>query len=410
MTKIRASKCIIKELKNIDTLDFLNENHYQGLVNAEVCYGLYYNDELVEVMTFGKPRYNKNYTWELLRLCTKKDYIVYGGASKLFNHFLSNNTGSVISYCNESKFNGKVYEVLGFRKRGSCKSYHYEKDGITYHRSNFTKKNCLKKWPEYAGKDITEKEIMQEKGYTRVEEIQATWTLGSKWYIYRTTNLINGKDYIGQHLDHGDEYWGSGTMLKRALKKYGKENFKKEILEDNILSQEEADKKELYYIKTAKLVGKAEYNEIDDRYTPHVRVITNGYIFSQRTRERMSEARKGKKPYVMTEEIKNKISEGLKGNTPWNKGLSCKPLSEEHKNKISEALKGIKRSEETKKKIGDWNKEHKEERGKAISKGKTKYIYTEITTGISHTMPEWRELGITRRRLSNANKFKKELK
>lgn len=410
MIKIRASKCIIKELKNVDTLDFLNTNHYQGFVNAEICYGLYYNDELLEVMTFGKPRYNRKYDWELLRLCTKKDYIVYGGASKLFNHFVSNNSGSVISYCNESKFNGKVYEILGFRKRGTCKSYHYEKDGMAYHRSAFTKKNCLKKWPEYIGKNVTEKEIMKEKGYARVEETQATWTLGSKWYIYRTTNLINGKDYIGQHLDHGDEYWGSGTMLKKALKKYGKSNFKKEILEDNILSQEEADRKELYYIKTAKLVGKAEYNEIDDRYTPHVRVVTNGYILSQKTRERMSEARKGKKPYIMTEEIKRKISEGLKGNTPWNKGLKCSPLPEEQKKKISESLKGKKLSDSHKQKIAEYQKSHREEINKNISSSKCKYIYTEIATGISRTMPEWREFGITRKRLDNANKFKKELK
>lgn len=46
-------------------------------------------------------------------------------------------------------------------------------------------------------------------------------------YIYKTTNLINNKIYIGQHKsDRFDEsYFGSGKLLKQAIQKYGKENF-----------------------------------------------------------------------------------------------------------------------------------------------------------------------------------------
>lgn len=68
-------------------------------------------------------------------------------------------------------------------------------------------------------------------------------------YIYLTTNLINGKQYIGQHKGTpDDDYFGSGTTILRALKKYGKENFKKEIL-CYCESREEADEKEKYYIQ-----------------------------------------------------------------------------------------------------------------------------------------------------------------
>ena len=60
----------------------------QGPVRGQtVCLGLIHEGELVQIMTFGKPRYNKNYQWELLRLCTNSDYNVLGGASKLFKNF-----------------------------------------------------------------------------------------------------------------------------------------------------------------------------------------------------------------------------------------------------------------------------------------------------------------------------------
>lgn len=69
------------------------------------------------------------------------------------------------------------------------------------------------------------------------------------WYIYITTNLINGKQYIGQHKGSPDDsYLGSGVILRKAIKTYGKENFSKNIL-CYCTTQEEADEKEKYYIK-----------------------------------------------------------------------------------------------------------------------------------------------------------------
>lgn len=69
-------------------------------------------------------------------------------------------------------------------------------------------------------------------------------------YIYKTTNLINGKIYIGQHKHScwDDKYLGSGTMLFRAIDKYGINNFKCELLE-SVNSQEELNNREKYYIE-----------------------------------------------------------------------------------------------------------------------------------------------------------------
>ena len=52
------------------------------------------------------------------------------------------------------------------------------------------------------------------------------------YYIYKITNINNGCFYIGSHktYDLNDGYFGSGIYLKRAIKKYGKESFKKEML------------------------------------------------------------------------------------------------------------------------------------------------------------------------------------
>ena len=60
-----------------------------------------------------------------------------------------------------------------------------------------------------------------------------------KAFVYITTNLINGKKYLGKHNGKHEGYLGSGTILKTAIKKYGKENFKREIIKE-CLSDKEA--------------------------------------------------------------------------------------------------------------------------------------------------------------------------
>lgn len=113
---VYARQCKVVEIDHNTASEFETKYHLQGSCRGQsMCLGLYYMEELIQVMTFGKPRYNKKYQWELLRLCTHSEYRIVGGASKLFSYFVrENKPQSIISYCDLAKFNGEVYSQLGF--------------------------------------------------------------------------------------------------------------------------------------------------------------------------------------------------------------------------------------------------------------------------------------------------------
>jgi hypothetical protein len=114
---IYARKCKIYKLKKKPTDDFLNKYHLQGTVRGQIlCLGLNYRGELVQVMTFGLSRYDKNHAIELLRLATKSGYAVVGGSERLFKFATEKLwVENIISYCDLSKFTGDVYDRLGMK-------------------------------------------------------------------------------------------------------------------------------------------------------------------------------------------------------------------------------------------------------------------------------------------------------
>lgn len=110
---IYGRSCEVVELDKKVADDFLIKYHLQGTAKAAIKLGLIYNNELVSMMTFGAPRYNKNYQYELIRYCSTAKVI--GGAEKLFKAFVAKySPDSVISYCDLSKFSGATYIKLGF--------------------------------------------------------------------------------------------------------------------------------------------------------------------------------------------------------------------------------------------------------------------------------------------------------
>ena len=111
-----ARKCEVREVRPSDSMDFQEENHIQGAIGAKVHLGLYFNNEIVALMTFGKSRFNKKAEWELLRFCNKLGYHIPGAAGKLLRHFEKNwHPKSLISYADRRWSQGKLYKALGFK-------------------------------------------------------------------------------------------------------------------------------------------------------------------------------------------------------------------------------------------------------------------------------------------------------
>ena len=84
-SKIFARKCIIKEISSFDTNKFIFENHIQGIRQAKVKLGLFYNNELVSVMTFGAPNNDKNY--ELCQHLNVEENILIVFKNACFNRY-----------------------------------------------------------------------------------------------------------------------------------------------------------------------------------------------------------------------------------------------------------------------------------------------------------------------------------
>ena len=162
-TKIFARKCKVVQLKSVS--NFLNSNHIQGVDQSSLKLGLYYNDELVSVMTFNNFEGRKKMEdrgWNLSRFCNKIGTSVIGGASKLLKHFIKNyNPIRIVSYSDKDWSIGNLYYQLGFSNiNESLPDYKYVVDNKRVHKSNF-KKSKLK----YT---CTEKEYIISIGVSKI--------------------------------------------------------------------------------------------------------------------------------------------------------------------------------------------------------------------------------------------------
>jgi len=177
-TKIYARKCKIKQVESKQAREFLDINHIQGYSPSQLKLGLFYENELVSLMTFGWRYTNSKKEYELIRFCNKINFNIIGAASKLFCHFLKNqNIECITSYADISLFSGSIYEKLGFIKSHLSKpNYFWVVKGVRKHRFNFNKQKLVK---EGFDANKTEIEIMHERGYYRV------FSCGQEKWIYK---------------------------------------------------------------------------------------------------------------------------------------------------------------------------------------------------------------------------------
>jgi hypothetical protein len=142
--KIFARKCYVSKVNSKSGIQFLNENHIQGVDRSSIKIGLYYLGELVSIMTFdhfeGRKKMKEG-ECNLSRFCNKLNTRVIGGASKLLNHFIKNyNTKRIISYADRDWSNGNLYKKLNFDYLSkSNPDYKYILNERRIHKSRFRK-------------------------------------------------------------------------------------------------------------------------------------------------------------------------------------------------------------------------------------------------------------------------------
>jgi hypothetical protein len=172
--KIFARKCYVKEIKDSKiSSKFLEENHIQGKVGSSLKLGLYFEKELVSLMTFDHYEGRKKMEdggWNINRFCNKLNTNIIGGSSKILKYFIKNyDVKRIISYADRDWSEGSLYEKLGFEKVSeSNPDYKYIFECVRVHKSRFRKSKL--------NTNLTETQYMEKSHILKI------WDCGKNKY------------------------------------------------------------------------------------------------------------------------------------------------------------------------------------------------------------------------------------
>lgn len=183
--RIWGRQCTIERITNKskkEVREFIANHHIQGTCGFSVGYLLRYNDEIVSVMTLGKPRFSKVYDWEIIRFCSKHKVSIVGGASKLFTRFIKDfNPDNVVTFADRRWTQpwDNVYLHLGFIEDTSYKglNYGWYKSNVVLTRYRTTKQKLSKLLPNFDN-TLTEHQNMYNNGFRKL------FDQGQLKYIY----------------------------------------------------------------------------------------------------------------------------------------------------------------------------------------------------------------------------------
>lgn len=268
--KIYARNCKMVDLTKDKSvvIDFLNKNHSQENAKFSLAYGLEHDGELVQVLTFGKPRFDKTVSWELIRDCSKNGCEIIGGLSKLWNHFLElNNVRSCVVYTyphNKNElFSNKYIDFCGFSnidKAKPAKKIYFE--GIWNGETKRIDKSILERQgvdrllKSSFGQDRTNEHILldlgfekrYENGFSPQKDIYFPFGV-----LYKVTDTTTGNFYIGKCENEGkwnNGYTGSGSRWVRYKNAHEDTiNLVREVLRSDFKSPKELLKAEAEEIR-----------------------------------------------------------------------------------------------------------------------------------------------------------------
>ena len=162
--RVYARDCELKLVSSTDATEFLETNHLQGAVNSSYRLGLYYHEELVQLITIGKSRFKEG-EFELLRMCSKLGWQIVGGFSKLMKH---QPYREMISYVDRGKFSGEGYFSSGWEFISYTPiSYFYANARATISRYQ-AQKHKLPKILQVFDPQLTEAENMKNNHWFRI--------------------------------------------------------------------------------------------------------------------------------------------------------------------------------------------------------------------------------------------------